>query len=1014
MAVKFSNNASTLLSNTLSASSPTAECVSLSAFPSLGAGDYTYATIAKTATPSDNEIVKITAITGNTATIVRSQQGTTALAFGVGDTFELRMTAGLVEDYVAVKSVLDVWPSKSVGEPIVVSWVGNSNSGGFLTEEPDVALVANPNVLIWQASDIDTQTASWQTADHSATPIIPDLTDPSAPSYAGRMTGYVKGQLGSPALAAANELQEIFGGTVLLVLTTLSGATSDLVHPSLITAGIGTISASSDSNYAISSGETANNNMWYWHTTALANALASIQAGTAGMPAAFPNLSYVDVCGDTLGQGDASRTIVASNWENNNNFRNLERASQRYVENMLAFTQAAEGTTSDPALNEAAGDGGVAAVAGGGWAKNQHTRWFSIDTPAGSELAGGGAEAWKNFDGLNRFSNVTGTLYRTVPSPFGGITGFKVGTSGSRVQNVYGTQDYIHPNTISNIKIGQDTARLCLEMPVKAPRDGITPDIDLDWLAQFPAGRPIFIVGTGQSNSAGLDETSAGLYTNKLVKDWATVGGTNVPQTALDWIKPNRLFSTVKADYPTASLPSLGTDYIGYKGGNVGNIHLAMAEYIAEKSGRNVYVLQVSRDGGNSDYWDSTSGSTYGTLNTQMTAVLATQELSEWGITSPDILNIMQGESDADPLFNATKDANSWATDWLASMKDSNTKWFEDYRTRVFVYDIHDHFNRLDNPTNPLPPVDANNNPILFPPYKWNGASALAVKGGSFFSYVSSTGLAHQGDGIHFDGDATNLFGEIGAKELLGESNSSTPINDAWDMLAGNTTINGRAANKHPYTLKNNNCSTATRSAGNVEIDGPLKLTAAAGTIAAPATSAYVITDSSGNISQGNSVVPAGPFNLSQKATITTTLDGSGNHEPKTAMTFSWLNNQTNTVKYAGEFTILTTGVLFLGGLNYPYSIMCKYFVSLGPLPSLFSTYHFISEIIGKTGATPPSLSNFDYLYPTLTLDGGGYLAWYAAPQTATVNFILTNGSTTGATDHVQTHVCTYQYADIG
>lgn len=954
MAVKFSNNASTSVSNALSAGSETVECASLSAFPSLGSGDYTYATIAKLATPADSEIVKITAITGNTATVVRSQQGTTALAFGVGDTFELRMTAGLVEDYVAVKSISEVWPSKPAGEPIVVSWVGNSNSGGFVTEQPDVPLVANPNVYIWQAADIDTQTASWQTADHSATPIIPDLTDPSAPDYSGRMTGYVGGQRGSPALAAANELQEMFGGTVLLILTTLSGATSDLVHPSLTTAGIGEIKADDDSNYAFTSEETANNNMWFWHTTAIANALASIQAGTDSVPAAFPNLSYVDVCGDTLGQGDAVRTIYASNWENNNNFRNLERASQRYVENMLAFTQAAEGTTSDPTLNELSPDldGGVVAVTGGGWAKNQYTRWFSIDTPAGSEGPAGLSEVWKNFDGLNRFANVTGTLYKTVPATFGGITGFKTGTSGSKVQNVYGTQDYTHPNTISNIKIGKDTARLCLEMPVKAPRDGITFGIDYDWLAQFPAGRPIFIVGTGQSNSAGLNATSAGISTSNLVKDWATVGATNVPQTALDWRKPDRNSNVVKSDYPAVNALGLPTThYIGYKGGNVGNIHLAMAEYIAEKSGRNVYVLQVNRDAANSNFWNATDGTVYAALNAQMAAVTATPELDEWGITSPDILNIMQGESDADPLFNATKDANSWATDWLGYMKDSGAKWFEEYRTRVFVYDINDHFNRLDVPTNPSVPVDGNGDPAIFPPYKWNGASALAVKGGSFFSYVSSTGLAHGGDGVHYSGDATNLFGEIGAKDLLDESNSSTPINDAWDMLAGNSTINGRAANKHPYTLKNNNCSTATRAAGNVEIDGPLKLTAAAGTINATAYNAneksLVVTDALGNLSQG----PRTTTGVIQNSFTTTTGYDSHNVALEDAITIPISN--TDTEMFLGTVTIETRGPYFSVANEYVgivrYEVAVHYVNLVGLVANVTAT---LSDPYGFTRAS--------------------------------------------------------------
>jgi len=97
MAVKFSNNAKTTLSSGITSSATSIAVVDASAWPTLGAGDYSLCTFITVADPDVLEIVKVTAISGNTLTVVRAQEGTTARAFASADKAELRVTAGLLE-----------------------------------------------------------------------------------------------------------------------------------------------------------------------------------------------------------------------------------------------------------------------------------------------------------------------------------------------------------------------------------------------------------------------------------------------------------------------------------------------------------------------------------------------------------------------------------------------------------------------------------------------------------------------------------------------------------------------------------------------------------------------------------------------------------------------------------------------------------------------------------------------------------------------------------------------------
>ncbi len=106
MAVKFTNNAATTLAAGINSSATSISVTDGSVFPSLSSGEHFYCTFDDT---TNTEIVKVTARSSNTLTVVRGQDNTTARAFSSGDKAELRVVAALLEDVkTEVTSTLSV------------------------------------------------------------------------------------------------------------------------------------------------------------------------------------------------------------------------------------------------------------------------------------------------------------------------------------------------------------------------------------------------------------------------------------------------------------------------------------------------------------------------------------------------------------------------------------------------------------------------------------------------------------------------------------------------------------------------------------------------------------------------------------------------------------------------------------------------------------------------------------------------------------------------------------------
>lgn len=145
MGIKVANNAFATLASGInsSATSITLTTGQGARFPSLGAGDYFYATLVDTS--NNLEIVKCTARSTDVLTVVRAQESTTARAYSAGDRIEIRLTAATFTDatqslptqtgnagkYLTTDGTNASWGTISSVTPASISDQANSSTGYF-------------------------------------------------------------------------------------------------------------------------------------------------------------------------------------------------------------------------------------------------------------------------------------------------------------------------------------------------------------------------------------------------------------------------------------------------------------------------------------------------------------------------------------------------------------------------------------------------------------------------------------------------------------------------------------------------------------------------------------------------------------------------------------------------------------------------------------------------------------------------------------------------------------------
>lgn len=102
MGIQLKNNASGTLATSINASDTGIVLTTGNGanFPALGATDYFYATLESTG--GTLEVIKVTVRSGDSMTVVRAQEGSTANSFAAGSRIELRVTGAAVTDFTQV------------------------------------------------------------------------------------------------------------------------------------------------------------------------------------------------------------------------------------------------------------------------------------------------------------------------------------------------------------------------------------------------------------------------------------------------------------------------------------------------------------------------------------------------------------------------------------------------------------------------------------------------------------------------------------------------------------------------------------------------------------------------------------------------------------------------------------------------------------------------------------------------------------------------------------------------
>jgi|11BtaG_2_1085332.scaffolds.fasta_scaffold02474_6 hypothetical protein len=132
MGVKVTNNAFGTISAGINSSATTVTLDSGQGarFPTLGGSDHFYGTLIDTS--NNVEIIKVTARSTDSMTVVRAQDNTTARAFAIGDRFELRPTAKLFEDIIS-----EAAPAANSITATELNISGNGTSGQAVLTDGD-------------------------------------------------------------------------------------------------------------------------------------------------------------------------------------------------------------------------------------------------------------------------------------------------------------------------------------------------------------------------------------------------------------------------------------------------------------------------------------------------------------------------------------------------------------------------------------------------------------------------------------------------------------------------------------------------------------------------------------------------------------------------------------------------------------------------------------------------------------------------------------------------------------
>lgn len=177
MVMKFTNNATSTLASSIN-SSVTSLSVATgqgALFPTLGGGDYFYCTLANVA--GTVEIIKVTARTSDTFTIVRGQDGTTGASWTAGDKVELRLVAASLNDVPKLDEANTFTGANAYGTPASITL---TNATGLPVGSGVSGLGTGVATALGNTANA---TGGVVTVDGSATLTNKTLTNPTVTNY---------------------------------------------------------------------------------------------------------------------------------------------------------------------------------------------------------------------------------------------------------------------------------------------------------------------------------------------------------------------------------------------------------------------------------------------------------------------------------------------------------------------------------------------------------------------------------------------------------------------------------------------------------------------------------------------------------------------------------------------------------------------------------------------------------------------------------------------------------------